>query len=116
MTRPIFLRVVLSLLLLMSQQMASTHALSHLGTSLARSAALVQQAGTEDEAARARLLAADPSCDQCLVFAQLAAPLGSSQRLFVPADLATESRFAAATGPACGRALCAFQPRGPPQA
>ena len=101
MTRQAFIRVLLSLLLLVSQQMASSHAMSHLAGSISR----------DDSSS---LLAQDQSCQHCLAFAQLAGPLASTPPAFVlPRQTASvidlvEVRDAGA------RIILAFQSRGPP--
>ena len=112
MSRQSFIRLLLSLLLLVSQQMASTHALSHWRATLAGTSVQAHQDGADLSSAFAQ----DPTCDQCLAFAQLAAPVGLTPRAFaVPGQLAN-GLASAEPQASCARPLCAFQPRGPPQA
>ncbi|MES2153041.1 MAG: hypothetical protein V4508_24955 [Pseudomonadota bacterium] len=114
MTRHSIVRVLLSLLLLMSQQMATSHAMSHLGTARAAAALVRAHTGELDDVAKA--LAQDQTCNQCLAFAQLAAPLGNTPRMFAPAELVASVRAAAASQPGCARTVCVFQSRAPPVA
>lgn len=79
MSRKLAIRFMLSLLLLLSQQMVVSHAMSHWA-----GAAHVQQAGEEDSRLSAAV-AQDQSCDQCLALAQLAGAVGSEPFRFVPA-------------------------------
>jgi hypothetical protein len=112
MTRQVFFRVLMSLLLLFSQQMAYSHALSH-GTGSAEAAALVQP---DDDGDASRAVAKDQSCNKCLVFAQFSAPVGSadlSYALPAQASLPVDGVVIAA---AHARTILAFQSRAPPQA
>lgn len=112
MTRQVFFRVVMSLLLLFSQQMATSHALTHL-TGSVETAALAQPAADSD---KSRTAAQDQSCNKCLVFAQFSAPLGAkalSYALPSPASLPVDG---AAVAAAHARTILAFQSRAPPQA
>ncbi len=120
MTRQALVRVLLSLLLLISQQMASSHVMSHLTGSLGNAnatanatAAQVQQAG---DASLSDAFAQDPTCHQCLAFAQMASAVGSKAHLF---DLPNPGSFriaARAVHDSGARTILAFQSRGPPQA
>jgi hypothetical protein len=112
MNRQAFVRVLLSLLLLMSQQMAMSHALSHWTASIDG----VQQVQLDEEGSLSTALAKDQSCNQCLAFAQLATPVASAACTFVALD-ADPTYIASSTASAlCARTVCVFQPRGPPQA
>jgi hypothetical protein len=111
MTRQALIRVLLSLLLLISQQMASSHVMSHLASSLDHAAARAHQPVSEDMSSA---FAQDQSCNQCLAFAQLAGPLISTPPDFI---LPQQPRFAieAVDAPVAGaRIILAFQSRGPP--
>ncbi|MFP5393121.1 MAG: hypothetical protein ACLGI6_16505 [Gammaproteobacteria bacterium] len=113
MSRPLFIRILLSLLLVLSQQMASLHALSHLGSVMTGT---VQAVDDEDAGDLSRAVAQDKSCHHCLAFAQLVGPLGLTPRAFAPPDLvASASPPAPGQARACG-AVCPFEPRGPPHA
>ena len=112
MTRQAFFRVLLSLLLLVSQQLASTHVLSHLTGK--HSAPVTAQVKADPDGALKAALAQDQSCNQCLALAQMAGPLVSSpSKLEVP----HQASFAIAGIPARAagsRIILAFQPRAPP--
>lgn len=114
MMRRCYVHILLSLLLLVSQQMAFAHAMSH-WTGQAKSpnpaAALVQ-----DEAGRdlSSSVAQDGSCSQCLAFAQMASAVGSTPRQFVPLDLREERIDALAATTATPRTVCVFHSRAPP--
>ena len=112
MTRQVFFRVLMSLLLLFSQQLATTHVLTHLSGSV-ETASLAQPGSDTD---KSRSAAQDQSCNKCLVFAQFGAPLGSKALSYalpaqpsLPVDGAAVAAFHA-------RTILAFQSRAPPQA
>ena len=113
MTRQAILRVLLSLLLLVSQQMASSHVLSHLGGALSGSAATLAL-GADDGLASA--VATDATCSHCLAFAQLAGPVGSTPPVFIIPDAGASPVAAAAAHDAGARTILAFNSRGPPLA
>jgi hypothetical protein len=113
MSRQSFVRILLSLLLLMSQQMATSHVMSHWS--------VAQQSGPQavrhqDGSALSRAVAQDQSCDQCLAFAQLAGPLASHAHGFAFTDPGSALRAPIAPQTARARALRAFEARAPPQA
>lgn len=127
MTRQAFTRILLSLLLLMSQQMAATHAMSHWSTrlggaqggtvqALSLASSLASPHKSEAESDLSRAFALDQTCDQCLAFAHMVGPLGHTPRTFAPPDLVGNAVLAAAGQPACARTLCAFRSRAPPLA
>ena len=112
MTRQAFVRVLLSLLLLISQQMATTHVLSHLTGKLDKVAAA--QMTADSDTALKSALAQDQSCNQCLALAQMAGPLVSSPPQL---DVPHQASFAIAGIPARpvgARIILAFQSRAPP--
>lgn len=109
----LFLRVLLSLLLLVSQQMATSHAMSHWGAALSGGQAQAHSGGDAKDLSSA--FAQDPTCDQCLAFAQLAGPLGSHPRGFAAVDLVDVVIGNGTHQPACARTVCAFHSRAPPQ-
>ncbi len=82
MLRRPFCRVLLSLVLLLAQQMAISHALSHWTSQLAGPVA--QQAVGDAELSSA--FAQDRSCAQCLGLAELASPLPPSSRAYAPPE------------------------------
>ena len=109
MTRQAFVRILLSLLLLITQQMAASHAMSHWG---ARATVHLADDGSD----LSRAFALDQGCDHCLAFAQLAGPLVSSARFFAPPAMVARASAGAASLPAGARTVCAFRSRAPPQA
>lgn len=112
MTRQIFTRVLLSLLLLLSQQMASAHALSHLAGKIDGTV----QAHQLDDDDLSTAFAQDQTCNQCLVFAQMATPLGSTTPHFASGDATDVLAQTLALNAPCARTVCVFQSRAPPQA
>lgn len=109
MMRRRIVHVLLSLLLLVSQQMAFAHAMSHWTGRLVYAPVA---AGEDSELLKA--VAQDQSCNQCLALAQLGTPVGSSVRQFVAPDLHEEVVAARAQHAACARTVCAFRSRAPP--
>jgi hypothetical protein len=108
MSRRIAIRFMLSLLLLLSQQMALSHAMSHWAGN-----PHVQQSAEEDSRLSAAI-AQDQSCDQCLSFAQLAGAVGADTwRFAVPGAAEAALPGPAARGPWI-HSHPAFQPRAPP--
>jgi hypothetical protein len=100
--RHIILRALLALLLLVSQQMAIAHAVSHLS-------------GTHSESS-GKQLPADQFCDQCLSAAQLDSGATSfASLLFVDAGPAPAPAILLGQG-FVARTVCAFQSRAPPTA
>ncbi|WP_317202722.1 hypothetical protein [Janthinobacterium sp.] len=104
---------LLSLLLVLSQQMGISHGMSHWADAAPAARSALQDAGQDGRHA-AKSLAVDQSCAQCLAFAQigtiLAAPLYAVPSLHSSAP----TRIAALTPPTCLRTVCVFQPRAPP--
>ena len=113
MTRQVFFRVLMSLVLLFSQQIATSHVMTHL-TGPADIAALVQPASEADDTARA--IAKDQSCNKCLMFAHFAAPVGSGALSYAPPAQSSLPVDGAAVAAAHARTILAFQSRAPPQA
>ena len=93
MIRRSVLHVLLSLVLLLSQQMAMSHALSHWTSQLGGPVA--KQAVGDPELSSA--FAQDRSCAQCLGLAQLAAPLANTPHQFVLPELAEVPALEAAS-------------------
>lgn len=118
MTRQAFNRILLSLLLLITQQMAASHAMSHwtAAMGLGKGAATAQAHQAAETSDLSRAFALDQSCDQCLAFAQLVGPLSNTPRAFVPPDMVAIAIATAVGQPACARTICAFRSRAPPQA
>lgn len=118
MMRRRIVHVLLSLLLLVSQQMAFAHAMSHLTGKLggAHPVAALSQAASQPDTDKdlSSSVAQDRSCSQCLVFAQMATAVGSTPRQFAPLDLQDERIIALVTTEAAPRTVCAFHSRAPP--
>ena len=112
MTRQLFTRILLSLLLLLSQQMALSHAMSHVTAAL--SPLTVQSGDDANELSSA--IAQDKSCHQCLAFAQLVGPLSNTPRAFAAPDLRDTVPVIALTDARVLRTVCVFHSRAPPQA
>lgn len=114
MMRRSILHVLLSLLLLVSQQMAFAHAMSHWTGKIAPAHAAVASIGLGAERDLSSSVAQDGSCSQCLAFAQMASAIGSTPRQFVPLDFQAERAGAFAGATAAPRTVCAFHSRAPP--
>jgi hypothetical protein len=104
-------RVLLSLLLLLAQQMGISHGMAHWSGTLAKTPHL-QAPSTPSRLSAS--LALDQTCDQCLAFAQIAAAVGSpAHAMFAERSLALA--IAPPTTPThYFKTVCAFQPRAPP--
>ncbi len=106
--RPI-VYVLLSLLLLLSQQMGISHALTHCSSQRA-----VVTAGDTRNSAPAKSLALDQSCEQCLAFAQIGAALDSGFYSFPIARDNAQAVDITVAPELCQRTICAFRSRAPP--
>ena len=115
MTRQAIIRVLLSLLLLVSQQMASLHVMSHLAPALAGAGAVTRTVDSLDEGL-ASAVATDETCSHCLAFAQLAGPLGTTPPAFVIPAAGNSPVAAAPEHEAGARTIRAFNSRAPPLA
>ena len=115
MTRQAIIRVLLSLLLLISQQMAATHVMSHLAGNLGKPAVPLVQAGKggQDETLSSAV-AQEQSCNKCLAFAQLAGPVVSSPAMLAVPYQASHAVPGIAARPIGARLILAFQSRAPP--
>jgi hypothetical protein len=105
-------RLLLSLLLLMSQQMAIAHAVSH-WTGRAAPTALQQKFGEPNLSEAATL---DQICSQCLAFAQIGGGVGSAPFRFIAADPGSSPVCAELVHDAGARTVCAYHSRAPPVA
>lgn len=114
MMRQVLFRVMLSLLLLVSQQMATAHALSHWSASLDQSGPV--QVQEQDEEDLSSSFAQDQTCNQCLAFAQLAVPIGCSHRAFAAPELVSMAVASEEAHSAIARTRVNFRSRAPPQA
>jgi hypothetical protein len=103
--------VLLSLLLLVSQQLSLGHGYSHWSDV---QETLTQQAG--DNTGKPNKPGLHEQCGQCAASAQVAFALPATVRQFIPAELAYAVPRLAATPGICLLGACPFQPRGPPRA
>ena len=117
------IRILLSLLLLLSQQMAFTHALSHWpGASTAAGAGTAASAGTAHtygmasatDGDRFSAALADQNCDECLVFASLAGTISNTPRWFAVDASGAQAVPGCVSHPAHARTVCVFESRAPP--
>lgn len=108
--RPALLRLLLSLLLLVSQQIGMTHGYTHLRPAGDSSV----QPGQDNGKGNKRL--ADLSCDDCLSIAQIAVAIGSPILTAAASPFTFGPVATPATLASCLRTTCVFQPRAPPQA
>ena len=109
--------VLLSLLLLVSQQLSLGHGYTHWTEA---DDTLVQQtaaaADSDDGTGKPLKPGLHDLCGQCAASAQIAFALPSTLRQFVPADLAYATPAVPATPGICLLTSCPFQSRAPPQA
>jgi hypothetical protein len=111
--RPIVF-VLLSLLLVLTQQMGFTHALSHWsGQRTGETVQLTAQLNDDDDGSP-KAQSFDQSCEQCLAFAQIGTPLDVHVYSF-PVTSNDASAVAVASAPLlCQRTVCVFRSRAPP--
>lgn len=107
MTRTLFIRVLLSLLLLVSQQMSMSHAVTHLAGS-------AQARDNEVDGGLSKAVADHQSCEKCLAFAQLAGAVGTLPRAFAGIESAASDVAGAVRQPAAAASIPAFHSRAPP--
>jgi hypothetical protein len=112
MKRSLFIRVLLSLLLLVSQQMAVSHAMSHWTGSTDKS----ENVQFDGKSKPSKVVAHEHSCAQCFAYAQLASTIGSSTYVWPAVDVQWMHLAALAPSADCARTVCVFQSRAPPQA
>ncbi|WP_075792550.1 hypothetical protein [Massilia putida] len=105
--------VLLSLLLLVSQQLSLGHGYTHWADI---DETLVQQAGADDGSGKLPKPGLHDLCGQCAASAQIAFALPTTLRRFVPAELAYAAPAVPETPGICLLAACPFQSRAPPQA
>jgi len=106
--------LLLSLLLLVSQQLSLGHGYTHwteIRDTLAQSAAEAEGNGGKPQKPGLHDL-----CGQCAASAQVAFALPTPIRRFIPAELAYAAPALPPTPGICLLTECAFQPRGPPRA
>jgi hypothetical protein len=108
--------VLLSLLLLVSQQLSLGHGYTH--WSEVNQTLVQQTAASADDDGTGKLPkpGLHDLCGQCAASAQIAFALPATLRQFVPAELAYAVQALPATPGICLLTACPFQSRGPPQA
>jgi hypothetical protein len=111
-SRRAVIHVVLSLLLLLSQQMAISHVMSHWTDGRGTTA----QLSPDGSRKVAEPLASDKHCQQCLAFAQIASAVGNPPQTLAAIGGADGCTLAPAVAPLCRQAIAAFRARAPPQA
>jgi hypothetical protein len=109
--------VLLSLLLLVSQQLSLGHGYSH-WTDVHDSLVEQHQSAYDPDGngGKPNKPGLHEQCGQCAASAQVAFALPSTVRQFIPAELAYAVPRLAPTPGICLLAACPFQPRGPPRA
>ena len=113
MNRRSLIRVLLSLLLIMSQQMAIAHAMTHWAGARNGAAQLHKSAAGQDVRGVGAAFAQDQTCEQCFAFAQIVSAVGSSPRCFAADGSASCATGPTATQTGCARTTCVFQSRAP---
>jgi hypothetical protein len=111
MSRRALNHLLLSIVLLLSQQMAIAHVIAHWG---ARASATAVQKNAAGDDGFSKAVAQDQGCEQCLAFAQIAGAVGQEPRSFVPPSQGTWAIASLAPSLVCARAPCAFRSRAPP--
>lgn len=110
-SRRAVIHAVLSLMLLLSQQLAISHVMSHWMDGRATA-----QEAQDSSRKAAGPLASDKHCQQCLAFAQIASAVGNSPQAFTVAGGADSCTLVSPISPLCRQAVAAFRARAPPQA
>jgi hypothetical protein len=111
MSRRALNHLLLSIVLLLSQQMAIAHVIAHWS---GRAPATSVHASAAKDDGFSKPIAQDQACEQCLAFAQIATAVGQEPRSFVPPSQGTWAIAALAPRLVCARAPCAFRSRAPP--
>jgi hypothetical protein len=102
---------LLSLLLVLAQQMGISHSLTHrLGAERAHQAQSYQQEWLQASDS----LVSDQDCVHCLAFAQIATALDTRFHSFTAEHHPAPVILVARALPDCSRTVCVFQPRAPP--
>lgn len=111
MSSRVIVQLLLSLLLLVSQQLAMAHGYTH----VPRVGSEQGQEQVKDNDDGTKAPAADHLCAQCLSADQLAYALGVPSYSFKAVAPSYLPLISATTLPACLQVVRAFQPRAPPQ-
>ena len=118
MLRKSALHVLLSLLLLITQQLSLGHGYSHWTEATQRIAAsiMADQDADADPTGKQQKPALHDLCGQCAASAQIAFAVAPTTRRFVAPELAYGAPNIVPSPGICRLTACAFQPRGPPLA
>lgn len=108
--------VLLSLLLLVSQQLSLGHGYTHWPEVRDTLAQRVDDNRDGQRDGKPQKPGLHDLCGQCAASAQVAFALPTPIRRFVPAELAHAAPLLPPTPGICLLTECAFQPRGPPRA
>ncbi|MFL6660381.1 MAG: hypothetical protein ACJ8GW_20000 [Massilia sp.] len=108
MIRSVFFRLLLSLLLLVTQQSALVHAMTH-GIDAGS-----QTAQVDGKSSSTKNNIHEAHCAQCLGFAALAVALTSAPYAIADLDGQAVHQRAALPASDCARTVCVFQSRAPP--
>lgn len=109
------IHVLLSLLLLVSQQLSLAHGYSHWTEVSERIAQAQAAAAAPDDGGKPSKPGLHDLCGQCAASAQIAYALPNTLRQFVPAELSYAAPSLAPTPGICLLAACPFQQRAPPR-
>jgi hypothetical protein len=110
------IHVLLSLLLLVTQQLSLAHGYTHWADISERIAQVRAEDTGPDDSGKPSKPGLHDLCGQCAASAQIAYALPNTLRQFVPAELAYATPSLPPTAGICLLAACPFQQRGPPQA
>ena len=111
--RPIVF-VLLSLLLVLTQQMGFTHALSHWSAQRTSETAQLTAHLNDDDGDGPKSQSFDQSCEQCLAFAQIGTPLDVHVYSFPVTSNDVSAVTADQALVMCQRTVCVFRSRAPP--
>jgi hypothetical protein len=111
MSRRAFNHFLMSLMLLIAQQMAIAHGMAHWG---ARVAAASAPHHASLDGGVSKSLLQDQGCDQCVVFAQLASAVGQELRTFAPPAASGQAIAGVCSPRMRAHAACGFRSRAPP--
>ena len=109
MKRSLFVRVLFSLLLLLSQQMAISHAMSHWAGTAEKSAQV--QVDSKPSKGGAQEL----GCSQCFAYSQMVSAIGTPSYAMLVVDVRLVHLALLTPSSDCVRTVCVFQSRAPPQ-
>ncbi len=111
MKRSLFLRVLFSLLLLLSQQMAISHAMSHWAGTAEKSA----QVQVDSKHNSSKGGAQELGCSQCSAYSQMVSAIGTPAYAVLVVDVRLVHLALLTLSSDCVHTVCVFQSRAPPQ-